>query len=119
MTEQPPLQPSNQPPSQPAQQPGQGSPPTQPMSAVSSPAAPIPPAEPKSNLWRRATSTRRGVWAVGLGAGALAVLMILGIGLAGLAVLRNHDRVNLVGNRQDSFTRGQDRLGPHLSLIHN
>jgi hypothetical protein len=84
MTDQPPVQPPNQPPDRPAQQPGQGSPPTQPMSAAASPAAPTPSAEPQRNLWHRATSTPRGIWAVGLGAGALAVLMILGIGLAGL-----------------------------------
>jgi hypothetical protein len=111
MTEQPPVQPSHQPPNQPAQQPGQGSPPTQPMSAAASPAAPTPPAGPKGNLWRRATSTRRGAWAVGLGAGALTVLMILGIGLTGLAVLRNHDRLSLVGNRQDGFSRRHDGQG--------
>jgi hypothetical protein len=111
MTDQPPVQPPNQPPNQPAQQPAQGAPATQPMPATPSPAAAIPPGEPKRNLWRRATSTRRGIWAVGLGAGALATLMVLGIGLAGLAVLRNHDRVNLVGNRQDGFFRRDDGRG--------
>jgi hypothetical protein len=131
MTQQPPDQPPNQPPDEPGAgspptqpmfaaaspaaptppaEPGAGSPPTQPMFAAASPAAPLPPAEPKRNLWRRATSTRRGVWAVGLGAGALAVLMILGIGLAGLAVLRNHDRAALTGNRESRILRGQDRL---------
>jgi hypothetical protein len=111
MTDQPPVQPPNRPANQPAQQPGQGSPPTEPMSAAASEAAPTPPVEPKRNLWRRATSTRRGIWAVGLGAGALAILMVLGIGFAGLAVLRNHDRVNLVGNRQDGFFRRDDGQG--------
>jgi hypothetical protein len=107
MTDQPPVQPPNQPPNQP----GPGSPPTQPMSAVQSGPAPTPPDAPKRNLWGRATATRRGVWAVGLGAGALATLMVLGIGLAGLAVLRNHDRVSLVGNRQDGFFSRDDGQG--------
>jgi len=48
---------------------------------------------------------------VALAAGALATVMVLGMGLAGLAVLRHHDRAVLVGNREHGFSRGQDRLG--------
>jgi len=38
--------------------------------------------------------------------------MLLGIGLAGLAVLRNHDRFNMMGQRQDGYSRDQgDKSG--------
>jgi hypothetical protein len=43
-------------------------------------------------------------------AGALVFLMVLGVGLAGLLLLRNHDRFGMMGQRQDGFSRGQ--LGP-------
>jgi hypothetical protein len=33
--------------------------------------------------------------------------MLLGLGVAGLLVLRNHDRVSMMGQRQDGFSRGQ------------
>jgi len=71
-----------------------------------------PPVEPpqaahKTNVWHRATSTRGRRWAIAVAAGALACLMLLGIGLAGLAVLRNHDRFNMMGQRQDGYSRDQ------------
>ena len=37
--------------------------------------------------------------------------MILGVGVAGLLVLRNHDRVDLLGNRQDRQFLSQDGQG--------
>ena len=37
--------------------------------------------------------------------------MILGIGVAGVAILRNHDRVNLMGQGQDGYSRGQNGPG--------
>ncbi len=108
MTEQPPAQPPNQPTGGPSNPQGEGNPATQQMPAASSIPA-TPPRPPKGNPWRRATSTPRGRWALGLGAAALVVLMLLGVGVATFAVLRLHDRFNLVGNRQDGFSRGQDR----------
>ena len=77
------------------------------------PPAQPPQAAPKTTLWHQATSTRGGRWAIAVAAGALACLMLLGIGLAGLAVLRNHDRFNMMGQRQDGYSRDQG-----LSLIH-
>ena len=92
MTDQPPAQPPAQ---SPAQSPAQ-----------------LPQAAPKTKLWHQATSTRGGRWAIAVAAGALACLMLLGIGLAGLAVLRNHDRFNMMGQRQDGYSRDQgDKSG--------
>ena len=113
MSEQPPVQPPRQPPNQPAA----GNPPTQPM-----PAAPVPPPfeanaspasayPPKATVWHQATSTSGRRWALALSAGAMALLLILGIGIAGLLVLRNHDRVGLFGNREDSQFLSQDGPG--------
>lgn len=62
-------------------------------------------------MWRRATSTHGGRWGLALAAGALALLLILVIGVAGIAVLRNHDRVDLLGNRQDRPFLSQDGRG--------
>jgi len=42
--------------------------------------------------------------------------MILGIGITGILVLRHHDRVSFLGERQAGFSRGQDpRNGPGLN----
>ena len=107
MTAQPPAQPRQQPSGHPVE----GSPLTQPMSAAgAAPTAPRP-AAPTTNVWRQATSTRGGRWAVGVAAGALAMLMILGIGVAGFAALRFHDRINLLANRADGNSRGQAGQG--------
>jgi hypothetical protein len=108
---------TDQPPAQPPHEPGQGSPATQPMSAVASaPAAGsspgTPPAAPKTNVWHQATSTHGGRWAIAVAAFALACLMLLGIGVAGLLVLRNHDRFSLLWQRQDRFSRDQNGRGP-------
>jgi hypothetical protein len=108
---------TDQPPAQPPHEPGQGSPATQPMSAVASaPAAGsspgTPPAAPKTNVWHQATSTHGGRWAIAVAAFALACLMLLGIGVAGLLVLRNHDRFSLLGQRQDRFSGDQNGRGP-------
>ncbi|MBE3076644.1 MAG: hypothetical protein IMZ75_17220 [Actinobacteria bacterium] len=75
-----------------------------------------PPVQPshqpsKTNAWRQATSTHGGRWAIAVAVGALGCLMLLGIAVAGLVVLRNHDRVSLVGQRQDGYSRGQDGPG--------
>jgi len=76
------------------------------------PPAQPPQAAPKTNVWHQATSTRGGRWAIAVAAGALACLMLLGIGLAGLAVLRNHDRFTVMGQRQDGYSRDQgDKSG--------
>ena len=113
MSEQPPVQP----PRQPLNQPAAGNPPTQPM-----PAAPVPPPfaanaspasayPPKATVWHQATSTSGRRWALALSAGAMALLLILGIGIAGLLVLRNDDRVGLFGNREDGQFLSQDGPG--------
>src|SRR5450631_1598440 len=116
MTDQPPVQPSGHP----AQQPGPVNP-TEPIPAApgypsapppATPAAHVAPtgatgsATPTTNVWRQATSTHGGRWAIAIAAGALALLMILGIGVAGLLVLRNHDRFGMVGQRAGGFSRG-------------
>lgn len=104
MTAQPPVQP----PRQPSELPVAGSPLTQPMPAAGTSPTAARPAAPTTNpnVWRQATSTRGGRWAVGVAAAALAILMILGIGVAGFAALRFHDRFNLLANRTDSSIRG-------------
>lgn len=101
MTEQPPV---------PPHQPPAPTPPTGPTPS----AGPTPPDAPKTNIWQRTTSTQGGRWAVGIGAAALASLMLLGIGLAGLLVLRGHDRIGFMGasgDRHEGFFRGQDGPG--------
>jgi hypothetical protein len=62
-------------------------------------------------MWHRTTSTHGGRWGLAIGAVALACLLFLGAGIAGIAVLRNHDRVNLLGNRQDRQFLSQDGSG--------
>ena len=114
---------SEQPPNQPTNQPAEGNPPTQPMSAAKPtqpmsaaesapapgpPVAPTPADAPKGNLWNQATSTIRRRWAVALGAGVLASLLLFGIVVAGLAVVGPNDRVSLAGDRKDGNSRGQD-----------
>lgn len=122
MSEQPPVQPPGQPPAStpptqplPAAGPPAAGPPTpvagSPTPFVGSPAAPIPGYAPRPSLWSRTTSTSGGRWGLGIAAGALACLMILGIGVASVAILRNHDRVNLMGQRQDGYSRGQNGPG--------
>jgi hypothetical protein len=115
MSEQPPAQPPNQPLGQPPNLPPQGNPPTQPMpaafSAAAAPtAAPASAAPPKANMWHQATSTRGRRWGLAVSAGALAFLLVAGIAVAGFVVLRNHDRFNVLGNRQGGQSFG--RLGP-------
>jgi hypothetical protein len=117
MTDQPPVQPPQlpQPPTgAPGQQPGQVNPATQPIPAAAQGdpaavplAAPAAPAAPTATGWHQATSTHAGRWAIAIAAGVLACLMLLGIGVGGLLVLRNHDRFGLMGQRSDGFSRGQ------------
>jgi hypothetical protein len=137
MSEQPPVQQPEQPPRQPASQPS--NPPTQPMSAAESapPAGPVGPAgppfvgqaagpptppvgpaaspawvgTPKPNAWQRTTSTHGGRLGLVIAAVAVAGLMILVAGVAGIAVLRHHDNINLLGQRQGAFSRGQNGPG--------
>lgn len=122
MSEQPPVQPpdkpSNQPSNPPTSQPSAGNPPTQPMPAAGPPAVPPAPLAgspvatasgeaPKPDIWHRTTSTHGGRWGLAVGAVALVCLLFLGMGmagLAGLAVLRHQDRVDLVGHRQDGYS---------------
>lgn len=108
MTDQPPVQP---PAHEPFGHPAQGTPATQPIpAAVGTPAAAGQPA-PTTNVWHQATSTHGGRWAVAVAAGALACLLILGIAVTGLLVLRGHDRVAVMGQRRDGFSRDQGDLG--------
>ncbi len=130
MTEQPPVQPPRQPSGlpvgdSPATQPMPGTgppagPPVGPLSGstAGSPAGPhggppaaVPPSPPSPNLWRQATSTHGGRAAIGLAAGALAVLMLLGVVVAGVVVLRGHDRFAMMGQRQDGSSRVQGEQG--------
>jgi hypothetical protein len=120
MSEQPPVQQPDQPIGQPS------SPPTQVMSAQSAPPAgppagppvvPVSGPAPTPSGWQRATSTRGARWGLGIAAVGLVCLMILGIGIAGIAISRNHDRVGFMGDRQAGYFRGQaDRgSGPGLN----
>lgn len=107
MTGQPPVEP----PHQRSEHPVETSPATQPISAAeTAPAAP-PPVAPKTNVWRQTTSTHGGRWAIAVAAAAVAALVLLGIGVAGFAVLRYHDRVNLLGNPAGAYSRGQNGRG--------
>jgi hypothetical protein len=102
---------TGQPPHQPSEQAVEASPATQPMSAAQSvPVAPRP-AGPKTNMWRQATSTHGGRWALVVAAAALAALLALGVGVAGFALLRYHDRVNLLGNSAGGYSRGLNGQG--------
>ncbi|MBC7558236.1 MAG: hypothetical protein H7270_02545 [Dermatophilaceae bacterium] len=132
MTEQPPVPP----PHQPSGLPAGDSPVTQPMPAtgppvgppagspVGSPAGPtagspagphggppvaVPPSPPSTNLWRQATSTHGGRWAIAVAAVSLAALLLLGVVVAGVVVLGGHDRVAMMGQRQDGNSRDQGR----------
>ncbi len=119
MSEQPPVQQPGQPIGQPP------SPPTQVMSAQSAspagppagpPVVPVSGAAPTPSGWQRATSTRGARWGLGMAAVGLVCLMILGIGMAGIAISRNHDRVGFLADRQAGYSRGQDpRDGPGLN----
>lgn len=133
MSEKPPVQPPDQPaastpPTQPmpaagppAEPPTPSAEPTSPVAGpptpvagsptppVGSPAAPTSGYAPRASLWSRTTSTRGGRWGLAIAAGALVCLMILVVGVAGLLVLRNHDRVNLMGQR---FDYSQSQIGP-------
>jgi len=66
---------------------------------------------PKPNAWQRTTSTHGGRLGLVIAAVAVAGLMILVAGVAGIAVLRHHDSINLLGQRQGAFSRGQDGPG--------
>lgn len=107
MTDQPPVLPPHQPPQHPA-----GAP-TQAMPAAPVHSAGMPPGAPRTSVWRQATSTRRRRLALAAGAFAVAVLTLLGLGLVGFAALRVHDRVSLMADRGDGFSRGHD--GPDNS----
>lgn len=134
MSEQPPVPPPSPPPQQPSNQPGpsnqptQGNPPTQPMttSYAAPPAGPTaasaPGYPPPTSRWQQATSTSGRRWALALSAAAVALLLVLGIGVTSLLVLRNHDQVNLLGNRQATRSLGQygpghngNRQGPRAN----
>lgn len=113
MTGQPPAQP----PHQPSGHPAESNPATQPMPAAGGVPPGVPPAPPRPdgpNLWHQTTSTRGGRWAIAVAAGAVGLLMLLGIGLAGLLVLRHHDGFSLMGQRQDA--RSPDKQGPRGQL---
>ena len=113
MSEQPPVQPPSTPPHQPLNQPAELNPPTQPMTAAHGApphgptAASAPAYPPTTNGWKQATSTSGRRWALALSAAAVALLLVLGIGVTSLLVLRNHDRVNLLGDRQTARSFGQ------------
>jgi hypothetical protein len=103
MTGQPPVEPSQLR----SEHPVAVSPATQSMSGAESASGAPRPAAPPTNVWRRATSTHGGRWAIAVAAAALAALLLLGIGVAGFVVLRYHDSVALPGNRTGAFSRGQ------------
>jgi len=103
MTDQPPVQP----PHQPSGPPAEGNPATQPMPAAAGDPSATQPASSKTSLWHRTTSTHGGRWAIGIAAAALVCLMFLGIGVASLLVLRNHDSFGMMGQRQNGYSRGQ------------
>ena len=114
MPQQPPVQQPGQPLGQPP------SPPTQVMSAQSAPPSgppagppvvPVSGAAPTPSGWQRATSTPGARWGLGIAAVGLVGLMVLGVGIAGIAVLRHHDRVSFLGDRQAGYSRGQDGPG--------
>jgi len=65
----------------------------------------------ETNIWHHATSSPGRRWALAISAGAFALLLILGIGVAGILVLRHQDRVSLLGNRQDGHYLRQDGPG--------
>ena len=129
MSEQPPVQPPNQPPHQPSNQPNHRRParrgqPTDPADVGCRGPRPLDPlprprwtpvatrhTRPQPNMWHRATSTNGRRWGLAIGAVALACLLFIGVGVAGLVILRNHDRVNLLGNRQDGHSLGQNGPG--------
>lgn len=79
-----------------------GAPPAGPA-AASAPAYPPPP----TSKWHQATSTPGRRWALALSAGAVVLLLVLGVAVTSLLVLRNHDRVNLLGSRQATHSLGQ------------
>lgn len=122
MTDQPRAQPPHQPSGQPVgdrsatqAMPPEGTPAGPPTGSAAgppaSPAAGTPaaaqPSPPSTNVWRQATSTHGGRWAIAVAAGALALLMLLGVVIAGLVVLRGHDRLAMIGQRQDGYSRDQ------------
>jgi hypothetical protein len=106
MTDQTPEQPPVQPEHQPSVHPAEGNPATQ-MSAAAKPSVGAPTAAPRTNVWRQATSTHGGRWALGIAAVVLVGLMFLSIAVAGFLVLRNHDRFAMMGQRQSGYSRGQ------------
>ena len=98
---------TDQPPDVPPQRSGAENPATTPMPpATGTPVA--APAPAKTRWWHETTSTRGGRWAIGVAAAALVCLMLIGIGVAGIVVLRTHDRFSLMGQRQGGYSRGQD-----------
>lgn len=107
---------SEQPPAQPPNQPVTGNPPTQPMPAapgappLGATAAPASAYPARANTWQQVTSTPGRRWALAISAGAVALLLILGIAVAGVLVLR-HDRIGLLGNRADGQFLRQDGPG--------
>ncbi len=81
---------------------------TPPVGATAGPAWAYP---PKASVWHQATSTSGGRWGLGIAAGALALLLVVSLGVAGLLVLRHHDQVGLFGNRDDGQFLSQDGPG--------
>ncbi|MEP7368936.1 MAG: hypothetical protein ABI662_04725 [Dermatophilaceae bacterium] len=123
MSEQPPVQPPSTPPQQPSGQPPQGNPPTQPMAAAysSPPAGPAVATTPDyrpGGGWRQITSTSGGRLALALSAAAVVLLLVMGVAVTSFLVLRNHDRVNLLGDRQSARSFGQYGPGNGRGLGH-
>jgi hypothetical protein len=142
--EQPSHQPTSQPPTPPTQpmSAAEGAPPagpagptagpTSPGSAAGPPFAgsaagpPAPPSAagtppvwgdaPRPNAWQRTTSTSGGRWGLAIAAVGLASLMIFVAAIAGVAILRHHDRVGFLGQRQEALSRGQDGPGDNRGL---
>ena len=102
MTDQPPQQPVHQPSANPAE----GEPVTTPVQAAASDSPASAPVAPTSNLWHQGPFTHGGRWAIGIVAVALGCLMLLGVGVASLLVLRNHNVFGMTG-QQNRFSRNQ------------
>jgi hypothetical protein len=103
MTDQPPQQPLDQPSGSLAE----GQPATLPRQAAASGSPAGPPVPATSNLMHQATLTHNGRWAIGIVAVALACLMLLGVGVAGLFVLRSHNVFGMMGQQQNRSSRNQ------------
>lgn len=97
MTEQPAQPPSGSPAGR--------EPATQPIPPAPNAISNEQPVPATSSAWHQATSTRGGRWAIGIAGTALAALLLLGVGVAGLLVLRSHNVIATMSQQQNRFPR--------------